>query len=291
MSFKILLSLLCLFYIIPSYVSADVAVPLSGWAWSENIGWISLSCSNLATCGTVQYGLTKNADGTLSGYAWSEHAGWISAQSADLVGCPIGACEARISNGRVSGWLHAIQARNGWDGWISLRDTGFGVEYNTTDGLLGWGWGDAVVGWVVFSADQACASTAGTFCDGNALKQRQADCTIRVRVADCGANGCSVASGQCVTPVPPKPRIAGSPAIKATPSIVQYGKKTYVSWDVVNADECTVQGNGDSWSGVSGNIQTSVINESVRYTLECNGAGGSLRAKVQINTPPRFREI
>ena len=43
---------------------------LTGSAYGENIGWITL---NPQTYG----GVANNAEGTLSGYAWSENAGWI----------------------------------------------------------------------------------------------------------------------------------------------------------------------------------------------------------------------
>jgi hypothetical protein len=37
-----------------------------------------LSCENTATCETQDYGVTNDGQGQLSGYAWSEDAGWIS---------------------------------------------------------------------------------------------------------------------------------------------------------------------------------------------------------------------
>ena len=71
-----------------------------GWAWSDNIGWISFSCNNLVVGSCVnQYGVhmvtQKNIDdsglpgyigfdysiyepGALIGYAWSDKVGWIS---------------------------------------------------------------------------------------------------------------------------------------------------------------------------------------------------------------------
>ena len=30
---------------------------LTGWVWAENIGWISLTCENTTSCGTVNYGI------------------------------------------------------------------------------------------------------------------------------------------------------------------------------------------------------------------------------------------
>lgn len=43
---------------------------LTGSAYGENIGWITLNPP-------AQGGVTNNAEGALSGYAWSENAGWI----------------------------------------------------------------------------------------------------------------------------------------------------------------------------------------------------------------------
>ena len=50
---------------------------LTGYAWGETAGWISLNCSNTSSCGTVYYRVGNNGEGVLSGYAWSENAGWI----------------------------------------------------------------------------------------------------------------------------------------------------------------------------------------------------------------------
>jgi hypothetical protein len=51
---------------------------LTGWIWGENIGWISLSCLNTGTCGTVEYRVANDACGTLTGFAWSDSVGWIN---------------------------------------------------------------------------------------------------------------------------------------------------------------------------------------------------------------------
>ncbi len=50
---------------------------LSGYAWGETVGWISLNCSNTSSCGTVDYKVTNDGEGTLGGHAWSENFGWI----------------------------------------------------------------------------------------------------------------------------------------------------------------------------------------------------------------------
>ena len=56
---------------------------LSGWAWSENIGWISFNSTTGG--GGVNYGVTVASNGRLSGYAWSENIGWITFNQVDVL--------------------------------------------------------------------------------------------------------------------------------------------------------------------------------------------------------------
>jgi len=44
---------------------------IKGWIWSENLGWISLSCDNTASCAFVDYGVRHGPGGQLRGFAWS----------------------------------------------------------------------------------------------------------------------------------------------------------------------------------------------------------------------------
>ncbi len=86
---------------------------LTGWLWAENLGWISLSCRNRGTCGTVAYGVLNDGQGQLSGFAWAENAGWIDFG-------PSGAgVTIDPSNGIFAGhaWGENI-------GWIAFRGTG-----------------------------------------------------------------------------------------------------------------------------------------------------------------------
>jgi len=60
-------------------VSSDASGNLSGWAWSENYGWISFNCSNDSSCASSNYKVTVNqTTGDFDGYAWSQNLGWIS---------------------------------------------------------------------------------------------------------------------------------------------------------------------------------------------------------------------
>lgn len=159
-----------------------------GYAWSSNIGWISFnSCANPdvsfpdCTGSTQDYGVTYNSSGVLSGYAWSPNIGWI--KFGGLSGFPTGAgttnANATVTTvnpnaGRFSGWARACAGTlnsspneslpgnctsmtsrtDGWDGWISLSGTGYGVSFNPNTGNpepSSYAWGSDVVGWIDFS--------------------------------------------------------------------------------------------------------------------------------------------
>lgn len=133
---------------------------MSGFAWSSNIGWISMNCENTGTCASADYNVTVNTDNTIEGYAWSSNIGWV--RFGGLSGCPTGGnCNARFDgSNEVLGWARALSYADGWDGWISLscRNSGGCGSSNyrlTLDGAAfsnnSYAWGDDVVGWVDFS--------------------------------------------------------------------------------------------------------------------------------------------
>lgn len=131
-----------------------------GWAWSENIGWISFN--NSTGGGSTDYGVNIESDGTLTGYAWSENIGWISFNQSDLTGCPQSPCKAWVdtSTGEVNGWAKALSANDpnsgGWEGWIHLRGANYGIYINTSvtpHQFEGWAWGGDVIGWISFNCN------------------------------------------------------------------------------------------------------------------------------------------
>ena len=69
-------------------VRAAAPHSMGGYAWSANVGWVSMSCENESTCGAVDYGVDLASNGTLSGYAWNNNIGWISFNESELAGCP-----------------------------------------------------------------------------------------------------------------------------------------------------------------------------------------------------------
>lgn len=51
---------------------------LTGYIWGENIGWVSLNCSNNSSCGSSNFKVSNTTGGVLSGYAWGENSGWVN---------------------------------------------------------------------------------------------------------------------------------------------------------------------------------------------------------------------
>jgi hypothetical protein len=143
--------------------SATVTDNLRGFAWSENIGWISLN--NIDNTGAPDYGVNVSPARNLSGFAWSENIGWVSFNAADVVGCPSGQCAPTLDpvSGNLRGWARALSptgsaAANagGWDGWISLSGnttTGdaYAVQVDQNCNYNGFAWGSDVIGWISFN--------------------------------------------------------------------------------------------------------------------------------------------
>ncbi len=142
-----------------------------GYAWSENIGWISFNshncdgtdgCDNAkveTTCSGVVYGVNIENDKELSGYAWSENIGWISFDTTDA---SYPSVKLNSSN-ELEGYARALSHGGGWDGWIRFNIGGIdwtekGVSLNKTltpQEFEGYVWGDDVVGWVSMNHSNA----------------------------------------------------------------------------------------------------------------------------------------
>ncbi|HEU5114565.1 MAG TPA: hypothetical protein VFT82_02245 [Candidatus Paceibacterota bacterium] len=257
-------------YAMPSIASAGTEHNLTGYAWSSNIGWISLNCTNDNTCAASDYGVNRNADGTLTGYAWSSAIGWI--QFGGLSGFPTGsgtsAVNAQMSGSNVIGWVKAIAADGqGWDGWISLSGTNYSVTLSSLS-FAGYAWGGTNVGWISFSCsnDNSCGtSNYGVVLNG--------DATLDVQ-----SGGSSIVNQ----------------------SAVPYGTIPTFIWTLTNlpsGTSCTVSKTstgGTSFTTVSG-ITTSgnttgnaLTNATYTYQIQCvNGANTLLTHQVSFTVAPQ----
>lgn len=209
-------ALLALVLAVGAFVSSAQASPLTGWAWSSNIGWISFNSSNVSGSTAdykVNYSTSSPTLGTFDGYAWSPNIGWISFNPTDLTRSP--ACQgatavsADLTTGFVSGWARAtagIGRTDGWDGCIHMaeasngtiyptgvQDGSKGVTYSTTlKRFRGFGWGGNVLGWTRFDhpgfANGTDVICAGGNCGSGAPT---ASCTIDSNIT--GSNPYDVA--------------------------------------------------------------------------------------------------
>lgn len=279
--------------------------PITGWAWSDTIGWIDLNCSNDSSCATSNYGLSIAGDGTLSGYAWSDNVGWVSANAADLSGCPTAPCTARMSGSTMAGWLKALSANDsqsgGWDGFVSL--SGSNPSYGPTldTGIFsGFSWGDTNIGWVDWSLAATTYSpcVSQNICESDHVVD---SCTGEiVSGGNCSAQGMICSAGACIAPPPPGVAAFGSFSghLVVKPALVHQGETTKAYWNVTNVvdSSCSVVGgNGDSWTGSafsgSSGKTTKAITQQTIYRLTCTGVDHSpFTETATVNIIPVFQE-
>ena len=168
------ISTVALLLLVPTFASAQaidltVEQELFGWAWSDTIGWISMNCDQGPgnnTCSDTEYRVSRAPSGNLQGFAWSEHIGWIQFGGLSESQMPSTSespqQNAAINSGGVmSGWVKALAGEDfddGWDGWVSLRGSSYGITFQLTGDNAGetfgsdiYAWGSVVVGWVDFS--------------------------------------------------------------------------------------------------------------------------------------------
>lgn len=105
--------------------SAESDDNFSGYAWSENMGWISFNCTNENNCSDSNYGVDLDMEfGDFSGYAWSENVGWIDfAPDGPYPGAPYRGAKYEYEDTgdvrRVTGWAKILTL--GDDGWVKLH--------------------------------------------------------------------------------------------------------------------------------------------------------------------------
>ena len=269
------------------FAFADTSV-LSGYAWSDNIGWVSLSGSS--------YGLSMDANGKLSGYAWSDNIGWITANQSELSGCPSNPCWAKFNANALTGWLRALSWGGGWDGWISLSGSGYGVTQDQSGVLSGYAWGSDVVGWLDFSAAAAPQQCTPAYsCSGTqTILYTDAFCQTSTYATCTSPAFCSAGSSTCLYPQP-----IFVNHLQLLPALVSSGETIQIHWNVDNVTSCAVTGtNGDLWTGLSSGADgktSSAIFGQVTYTLTCNAYIGVTPSTVSeskaVNTIPIFQEL
>ena len=189
---------------------------------------LSRSCSlSQATPGTYEVYADKTT-GMFSGYAWSENIGWIkfgglsafptgsgtTPQNAqleylDYSGSGVGATQANIVGwaracaGTLNGDCSKMDSRSdGWDGWISLNGSsldgksGYGVSLKG-DGvtLSGYAWGSDVIGWIDFTGVKLSAvpnaSVTVSFTNTKPIPSVLSGGSVNIAWTSAGASTCT----------------------------------------------------------------------------------------------------
>lgn len=125
---------------------------LGGFAWSDTIGWISFDDSPVIV----------STSGNISGLAWSDNIGWVKFGGLSSYPNSTYGTVAKLSGTDLEGWARACAGTangdcstmssrgDGWDGWISLKGSNYGVTLNPSTNNFdeSFAWGSDVVGWL-----------------------------------------------------------------------------------------------------------------------------------------------
>lgn len=170
-------SLLVFFLIITftatNQVWAGAEDRFKGYAWSDNIGWISFNCYDNTTtphtndCGTSEYGVDLNSTNELTGEAWSDNIGWISFDYCHTSGDCVGPT-FNNSTKEIAGDVFVLSSVGdpSWDGIISLAGTisgggGSYVPILVNNFIEGFSWGSLNIGWISWNCSNtnSCGSS------------------------------------------------------------------------------------------------------------------------------------
>lgn len=204
---------------------------------STGIGWISMNNINPGAGGGVSYGVNiPGGDGDVSGYAWSENIGWVSFNQGDLAGCPDGNCYARRSGNNLIGWVHILSIRDagvnsgGWFGWVKLSGMAqngslYGVKVDGSN-LAGHAWSDEL-GWIDFSrailpVPPTVSLNANPFTINLESANPSLPQNVTLNWVVSGASTCTKKGGGAWSTETPTPPANGSEVVSQASPIVNY---------------------------------------------------------------------
>jgi hypothetical protein len=191
-SLFLLLALLALTSLAAPTQAQNTGEKLSGYAWSDTVGWITFDVPT--------YGVIMSPAGELTGYAWSDNIGWVEFRPS-FTG-PSGGGDnygaKKTAGNKITGWARAcagtvsqllaggaadlsspgfctvpsgasdmVSRTDGWDGWIKFTNVDLTNEtVNTGNGttqitkFVGSTWGDVNVGWIDLYPQYALSGSA-----------------------------------------------------------------------------------------------------------------------------------
>jgi len=218
---------------------------------------------------------------------------------------------ARACAGTLPGDCSTMEPRtDGWDGWISLSGTGYGVTYTSSTGAFGgYAWGDVNVGWVDFSGvstepePPSCQVPPNSPRCNNAGETTNSiyDSVTNMFCSTCTA-GSTCSNGTCVPDVEDPVCNLDGKCITANPILVSTGNTgSTISWDVSNVKgTCTVKNTNDStvWSTLvvsgdaAGSERSNSLSTQTIFTLTCTDLNDVERLwEASVQFVPSFVEF
>jgi hypothetical protein len=168
---------------------------LAGWAWNDNIGWISFNCSNTGTCGTSPYSVSINTlTGDFSGWAWNDVIGWISFNcvNSGTNGCASPGISYKVKTSFYPAAAPSPGSGGGFGDAVSLISSIFdtqvvqGAAINTImwNGSLGGG----AVGFQIASSNDLSGPWNFVGPDGSGVSYYEPAPNLQMKVSITGAN-------------------------------------------------------------------------------------------------------
>lgn len=309
--------------LVTPHAYSQSASPVTGWLWSDNIGWIELNClTDPAGCTgpAGNWGVSVDS-GAVTGWAWSDNIGWV--KFGGLSGFPSSGDNATLSDGAFSGWARACAGTasgtcasmtsrtDGWDGWISLSGvTLSGDRYGVSTGgtctndsnkcnpsIIGGAWGSDLVGWL--GANISANPPTEITCSDSTHYNSYVDNGGVTHPAGACSSGLVCVNGFGCTNAPPVGCLSVNADVRspsscsaAVPSIrATSGDRATLYWTVSNVDACTLSGPGVSAGGLSGSAQTPVISGPLSYTLNCTLGGDTVASyTASLSLVPAYQE-
>ncbi|MCK5212095.1 hypothetical protein KAJ89_05320 [Candidatus Parcubacteria bacterium] len=146
--------------------------PFHGWAWNDNIGWLSFNCENTDVCASSDYSVGAEDLGDLTarlaGCAYSELAGWLCFDTPDVPpDTPATSTMLDLTTNELSGWARFCSLTDtpaacsgGAAGWVKMRcldecaASDYGVYMTNDQSLHGQAYSDDY-GWINFNCEEA----------------------------------------------------------------------------------------------------------------------------------------
>lgn len=156
-------------------VTNDGSGNLAGWAWNDNVGWVSF-CGNSSGGSTWNgstwvcpsnptYQVTVDGYGNFQGWAWNDNVGWFSFNCDNTNTCgTVSYYVKSIWSPTATGWLESSTFDTGSTGttynsimWQGIQPTGTGVKFQLATAT------SSSANWGASCASNACNSSA---CEG-----------------------------------------------------------------------------------------------------------------------------